>query len=71
MDGLFVAWVIGSLALFVAVLMYFLGRLPKNTGGKSSVLGKLSAVLISALITVLVAGGGCAIFLGVVLSGPH
>lgn len=71
MDGLFVAWIVGSLALFVAALAYFLGRLPKNTQGKSSLPGKFGAVLISALITVLVAGGGCAIFLGVFLSGPH
>ncbi len=71
MDGLFFAWIIGSLALFVAVLAYFLGRLPKNTQGKSSLFGKIGAVLISAFTTVLVAGGGCAIFLGWFLSGPH
>ena len=41
MDGLFVAWIVGSLALFVAVLAHFLGRLPKNSQYKTSLSGKL------------------------------
>lgn len=71
MEGLIVAWVIGTLVLFLVVLMYFLGRSPKNADGKLSASGKLKAVFISAFVTVLVAGGGCVIFVGTILSGLH
>ena len=71
MGALIFLWAIGCLGLFIILLNYFLKQLRKHAAGKLSALQMLGAILMSAFVTVLVAGGSCAIFLNVVLSGMH